>query len=207
MDDKITYFISVKGIWHDPLRCEKCFSALETEYIHEQPLIETNKESIVPMHAIRIKKRFTKSLSSPYKNEEDNDNLDKVQKLSEYLTYSHIVRNGNHFQYYFPTEKYIADPAVEKSVIQWLQECREKYIPSPDQNQIIFDVIVSPLHFSNAAFTNAVNKYVFNDAALVLHFDVEKEFRSNVKTKYSNLLALYRNLCLCNAKSVINCHL
>lgn len=206
LDDKITYFISVKGIWHDPLRCEKCFSALETEYIHEQPLIETNKESIVPMHAIRIKKRFTKSLSSPYKNEEDNDNLDKVQKLSEYLTYSHIVRNGNHFQYYFPTEKYIADPAVEKSVIQWLQECREKYIPSPDQNQIIFDVIVSPLHFSNAAFTNAVNKYVFNDAALVLHFDVEKEFRSNVKTKYSNLLALYRNLCLCNAKSVINCH-
>lgn len=204
LHDKVTYFISVKGIWHDPLQCEKCFS--RAEYIHEQPLIETNKESIVPMHAIKIRSKYAAKVSPAYWQTEDTDELARIKKLSEYLIYSHIVRKGNHFQYYFPTEKYIADPEVEADVITWLKTCRGKYKASLEKDSIVFDVIVSPLHFSNAAFTNAVNKYIFNDAALVLHFDVEKEFRSNVKTKYSNLLALYHNLRMYDAKAIINCH-
>lgn len=206
LHDKITFFVSVKGIWHDPLRCERCFSPKRPEYICEQPLIETNKESIVPMHAIRIRRRYAKAGDAVYWSREDQKELARIKKLSEYLIYSHIVRKGNHFQYYFPTEKYIADPAVEADVISWLKECRTKYKDSLGAGSIVFDIIVSPLHFSNAAFTNAVNKYVFNDAALVLHFDVEKEFRSNVKTKYSNMLALYYNLHAYDVKAIINCH-
>ena len=62
------------------------------------------------------------------------------------------------------------------------------------QSQSTADIIVSPLHYSNAGFVAEVNHYLFDNAALVLNFEVEKEFRENVKTKYSNIVGLYYNL-------------
>lgn len=205
LEDKVTFFLEVDGIWHDPLTCEKCFPK-EKPDIWEQPLIETNKESIVPMHDIRMKRRYAEQEMVPVWNQRDKKELKMIEKLSQYLIYSHITRKGNHFQYYFQTEKYMADPTVENDVCAWLEGCQKEYKRSLGKESVVFDVIVSPLHFSNAAFTNAVNKYFFNDAALVLHFDIEKEFRSNVKTKYSNLLSLYDNLHAYGVNAAINFH-
>lgn len=205
LEEEVAFFLEVDGIWHDPLTCEKCFPK-NMSNIWEQPLIETNKESIVPMHAIRIKHRYTEQERVPVWKTEDRKELKKIEKLSQYLSYSHITRKGNHFQYYFQTEKYMADSTVEKDVCKWLEGCQAEYKRSLSKESVVFDVIVSPLHFSNAAFTNAVNKYFFNDAALVLHFDIEKEFRSNVKTKYSNLLSLYDNLHAYGVNAAINFH-
>lgn len=205
LEDEVAFFLEVDGIWHDPLTCEKCFPK-NTSDIWEQPLIETNKESIVPMHAIRMKRRYAEQETIPVWKTEDRKELKKIEKLSQYLIYSHITRKGNHFQYYFQTERYMADPTVEKDVCKWLEGCQAEYKRSLNKESVVFDVIVSPLHFSNAAFTNAVNKFFFNDAALVLHFDIEKEFRSNVKTKYSNLLSLYDNLHAYGVNAAINFH-
>lgn len=205
LEDEVTFFLEVDGIWHDPLTCEKCFPKNKSD-IWEQPLIETNKESIVPMHAIRMKSRYADQETVPVWKKEDREELKKIEKLSQYLIYSHITRKGNHFQYYFQTERYMANPTVEEEVCKWLEACQTEYKRSLNRESVVFDVIVSPLHFSNAAFTNAVNKYFFNDAALVLHFDIEKEFRSNVKTKYSNLLSLYENLHAYGVSAIINFH-
>ena len=205
LDDKVTYFIKVVGTWHEPLQCRKCFP-LE-DYTLEQPLIETNKESIVPMHAIRIKSRYAKEQYSPFDwASVDVSELKKVEKLADYLVYGHIVRKNNHFNYYFDTDKYFHDNSVQIDVIEWLKRCRKDYDEAKRTEGVVYDIIVAPLHFSNAAFVNAVNRYFFNDAALVLHFDIEKEFRNNVKTKYSNLVTLYENLCAYNKKATINFH-
>ena len=205
LQDDVTYFIKVEGTWHDPLRCKVCFPP--EDYTMERPLIETNKESIVPMHAIRINSRTVNGTTgSPEWSEEDKRELEKVKKLSEYLVYQHIVRKNNHFQYYFDMEKYFNDVSVKKDVEEWLKGCRCSYDDAQNSEEMIFNVIVAPLHFSNATFVNAVNRYFFSDAALVLHFDVEKEFRNNVKTKYSNLITLYRNLCTYDKNATINFH-
>ena len=82
---------------------------------------------------------------------------------------------------------------MRKNVQEWLKE-KKKLLPVEECK--VYDIIVAPLHFSNTAFLEEVNAYLFSNAALVLHFDVDKEFRMNVKTKYSSVQQLYDNLCM-----------
>lgn len=194
---EMKFYTEVISEWTHPLTCKACFP--ENDYTKEVPLVETSKASVVPMHAIGIRR-----------SNADRDNLDvseeemeKLKELSKFLVYDHVERNGNHFSYYFATEKLWDFPDVRKNVQKWLKEKKEVF---PDEQCKIYDIIVAPLHFSNTTFLEEVNQYLFSSAALVLHFDVDKEFRMNVRTKYSSVQQLYDNLCLDDEESIINFH-
>lgn len=193
--EKMKYFTEVISEWEHPLSCKACFP--KDDYTKEVPLVETSKASVVPMHAIGIRK---KNMSEDIHDVSEPE-MTKLEELSEFLIYDHIERNGNHFSYYFATEKLWDFPDVRKNVQEWLKE-KKKLLPVEECK--VYDIIVAPLHFSNTAFLEEVNAYLFSNAALVLHFDVDKEFRMNVKTKYSSVQQLYDNLCMDDEKSVIN---
>ncbi len=195
--EKMKFYTEVASEWTHPLTCKACFP--ENDYTKEEPLVETSKASVVPMHAIGIRKKDV-----------DRNNLDvsepemeKLKELSKFLIYDHVERNGNHFSYYFTTEKLWDFPDVRKKVQEWLREKKQLF---PDEECKEYNIIVAPLHFSNTAFVEEVNEHLFSNAALVLHFDVDKEFRINVKTKYSSVQQLYDNLCLDDEESIINFH-
>lgn len=69
-----------------------------------------------------------------------------------------------------------------------------------------FDVLVNPLHFSNSAFVDAVNEMVFNGTSYSMRIEVEKEFRDNVETKFSDLKLLYQKLVNMKIPAAINLH-
>ncbi|MFQ9516640.1 MAG: hypothetical protein ACLRZ9_12560 [Eubacterium sp.] len=199
----IKYLISLETEWHNPLKCKYCLPDKKNNlyYTEELPLIETNKASVVPMQKIR-KKAIAKA-KSLIDDEKEEENNSRIKKLGDYLIYKHIVRNNNHYNYYFETEKYIKG---EKDKIgDWLKkECAPRINEKSDR--LVFDILVAPLHYSNTAFVEEVNMRVFHGASLVLHFDVEKEFRENISTKFSNIKILYDNLQKSKKKAVIRFH-
>lgn len=186
----IRYFVCINTKWSDPLKCKFCFPS--KSMLEERPLIETNRSSIIPIQMLGIQEKdilTLKEKSGEQKNSTDEENQRRVDKLGDALIYKHIVRSGNHFMFYFELEKYFIQNRGE--IIKWLQSiksCKKK------SGGIIYDVIVAPLHYSNAGFVAEVNYYLYGNAALVLNFEVDKEFRENVRTKYSNVIGLYKKL-------------
>lgn len=191
--EELIYYVEVYAEWSHPLKCKDCFP--DKDYTKELPLVETNKESIIPMQAIGIKKRSSCGEPKP-----DGTQIEELAKL---LIFDHVERNGNHFNYYFCTERLWDISSIANNVKEWLGQ--KRYLFSTKECKV-YDIIVAPLHFSNTVFVEAVNRILFGNAALVLHFDVDKEFRMNVKTKYSSLQQLYDNLCQDDEKTIINFH-
>ena len=192
----VEYFVCVHTKWSLPLKCKSCFP---DNYVEERPLVETDKTSIVPVQMLGMKER---DLSQNFHLAKDVCNLDRVKALKDSLVYKHVIRNGNHFLYYFCLERYFIQE--RDRIIGWLkQECRNK---GKISDKIVYDIIVSPLHYSDAGFLAEVNHYLFDNAALVLNFEIDKEFRENVRTKYSNIIGLYYNLLHMRKKAIIRFH-
>ena len=192
----VEYFVSVHTKWYSPLKCPACFPK---KYADEKPLIETDRASIVPIQMLGMTEP---NLISHTNRTIDEKNLERVKALKSSLIYKHVIRNGNHYLYYFCLEKYFIQE--QQGIVEWLKTERGKRRGVSDR--IVYDIIVSPLHYSNAGFLAEVNHYLFDDAALVLNFEVEKEFRENVKTKYSNIIGLYYNLLQIGRKALIRFH-
>lgn len=196
----LRYYVEVKAEWNAPLKCKACFP--ENDYTQEQPLVETNKESVVPMHAISIRRPCQESR---HKTAAVNtQELNRLKELSDILIYRHVERNGNHFNYYFETEKLWENEKTKANVEEWLRVQGE--ILFREKGHKVYDIIVAPLHYSNTVFVEEVNNCLFSNAALVLHFDADREFRTNVMTKYSSVQQLYDNLHSVNEKAEINYH-
>lgn len=192
--NEIDYFVCVNTRWHPPLECKLCFP--ENSMLDEQPLIETNRASIIPMQMLGIQEPNLFEAgeeAEPYECGEQTDdtgeNFRRVERLGDSLVYHHIVRNGTHYMFYFELEKYFMQNRGD--IIEWLKSLQRQ---KEKTNDIVYDVIVAPLHFSNAGFVAEVNYHLYGNAALVLNFEVEKEYRENVRTKYSNIIGLYKKL-------------
>lgn len=104
-----------------------------------------------------------------------------MEVLKDLLLYRHLERNENHFLFYFRTEHLIVQHAEE--VCKWLTEIKEKIEVGLNDYIVLF----CPAHFSNAGFIEYVNSYVFGSAAMIIRDDVDKEYRCNFRTKFSNL--------------------
>lgn len=202
-EPNVEFFVCVNAEWHSPLRCRACFPS---DYTKERPLVETDRTSIVPVQMLGINEpeliSYDDVESNKQKKENNEQNLERIKALKESLVYRHVVRNGNHYLYYFRLGHYFIQE--RENIIAWLKAEQSK-IPKVD-DRIVYDIIVSPLHYSNAGFLAEVNHYLFDNAALVLNFEVEKEFRENVKTKYSNIIGLYYNICQMGKKALIRFH-
>ena len=69
-----------------------------------------------------IERWFYKNNKSIYEKE-----LEKLKELSKFLVYDHVERNGNHFSYYFSTEKLWDFPDIRKNVQEWLEEKKDLF--------------------------------------------------------------------------------
>lgn len=203
---EVSYFIDVCTKWAHPLTCIDCFP-LDMQYSEEKPLIETDKASVVPMQKIGLTqgKSGLKNDTS-YSTLMSSENMKRIELLKDYLIYKHIERKNNHFSFYIQTEKLMIEK--RKEIAHWLEKLSMKPDCEKDlvNKRLTYDIIVAPMHFSNSAFVKEFEHNVFSDASLVLFIDAEREFRDNIKTKYSNLLALYQNLDSENKQSDINFH-
>ncbi len=196
-DRKVSFLAEVESEWSDSEKCRYCFPDLDKkDLIEEKAIFEVNRASVVPMLQLRVE-----SVPEPFEKEtrgQENVNIVKLFLLTKYLTHHHIVRNGSHYQYYFDTQKYFQEMKTVKGLLSlenWLNDIVKTDIQKRNTgNAIVYNFIVSPRHYSNAGFVQCVNDVVFAGSARILYFDVTKEYRGNVKAKYSDLTRLVDNI-------------
>lgn len=198
--ERVKYFFRKDIEWNNAMGCKCCFPT--SRYDEERPLIETNRASIIPMQKFELIEDTEPEEKQEPDRIRDKNNQQRVEALSDCLVYSHLERNGNHFNYYFQMGKFFR--RNKQGITEWLESI--KIDNSNDGKTIVFNVLVAPQHYSNNGFVEEVNKRVFQNASLVLDIEINKEFRSNVKAKYSNLLLLYKNLKNCSRKAEICFH-
>lgn len=136
-------------------------------------------------------------------------NLKRIWRMAEYTTHHHICRGSNHFQYYLDTPGFLnaytdAPSEPDVSVSNYLKEIRKQSKPDTNDECVIYNFIVAPSHKTNAEWVNLVYYNVFSyngddfnkslNGARMLYFDISKEYRSNFKAKYSDLLQSFSNI-------------
>lgn len=168
------FFVEVNLKYLEPLECPMCFPK---RIVDEVPLVEVNAASTIPNQAFGIIEDKKRILSA----EEIRKAESQVSVLRDVMLYRHLQRGENHYLFYFQTNLLIL--LCQEEIKAWLREIKSKIQLSKDD----FVVLFCPSHFSNAGFIEYVNSIVFHGAAVVLRDDVDKEYRCNFKTKYSNL--------------------
>ena len=184
LDKQCRYLVSVSAQWATAQNCRYCFPK---EYLKELPLIQTNETSTIPLLLIKPS-NFPSSRIEYLQERTYSDSFLKDTKNAEYLYYSHLDRSGNHYQFYVRTASLLNDllESNNSELSQWFRDI--KSIEFPDENPKVnkISVLVSPLHFSNEAFTAAVNQYIFDGKGYIINFDVKKEFRDSFIAKFRN---------------------
>lgn len=218
IDPEVHYLISVESQWKDPLKCELCYPPDDPK--SERPLVETNKASVIPSQMIGLKKRepvSTVSLQStqslkPWLTPEimTCDPTDTARNWKAYR-YGHFECMGNHFQFYFDTEAILENidknPALKRDLDKWMEDKRKEFFPKDAKSETgVYHILVIPEHQRNAKWVDKVVNQIFNNEPYVLRFNIMKEYRDNIKTKYSNITTLYKNLLEAGKNAVIKFH-
>lgn len=197
LEPRPKYFIEVKTHYRESLVCDMCYP---DNPIDELPLIEVNAASTIPNQAFGLYEEVEFSIKEKEIKEIVENEKQNLECLKECLMYGHTVRNENHFLYYFSTELLAQNQKeeIEKTLNEWKQNC------SLADN--VYNVIISPVHFTNSIFIEYVNEKVFSGMATIIRIDFNKDFRSNVYVKYSNLRQYLKQLNDAAKNSKVNFH-
>lgn len=172
------FFVEVALTYMEPLKCNMCFPKC---IIDEQPLVEVNAASTIPNQAFGLieEKCGLPAITRDQILQEE----EKMEILKDILIYRHIEKNENHFLFYFQSERLLI--RYSEKIRDWLKGIGGEIKKSIAREDYV--VLFCPAHFSNAGFVECVNNYVFGSAAVVIRDDVDKEYRCNFKTKFSNM--------------------
>lgn len=177
----ISYYLRSAVIWHDPLQCELCYPSY---VIAEVPLVETDPTSTVPTQQIRYKGNQQRT------TEDDPKEYEKFKELRDCVTYDHICRRQNHYQFYIDTQRYFYN--VKDMVREWLTEYGKKELQ--ETKEPVLNIIFSPEHNTNVGFVQYVNTYYFNGLAEIVSINVDKQFRSNFVCEHAALKRIIEEL-------------
>lgn len=198
-NNKVNYSILIPVKWYLPEACKFCNTSenenqRKVDFLKERPLIQTNKSSTVPRQLIGLKNK-----NENYIPQLDNEKVN-IKEIKEHLLYRHISRGDHHYQYFIKNEDYIIES--KEKIKNWLEK-ESKY---KDDIFASFNIIIAPAHFSNNLFVKMVNDYYFRGTALIIQFDVEKEFRDNILTKFSDITLFLSRINENNKREDINFH-
>lgn len=184
------YFVHLPIEYQEANRCKLCYP--EKEPLKEKPLVDVNAYSTIPDQSMGIRNEKLALLEEGDYFKLFDDSEKELRKLCHSLIYSHIGRNGNHFLYYFKTESLFLE--WKDDIRKWLNDKKKLIEKENSWSVYTCHILFCPVHCSNTGFFEYVNQYVFHGAALVVRLDVNKEYRSNLQTKYSNLRLLIESM-------------
>lgn len=184
----IKYFVTVSGFWEDPLRCSICYPPTKT-FRDELPLIETNITSVIPM--LQLENDQPQITSNVVEKTEENvqKGNEGIKELANTAIYSHTSREDNHYLFYFSPDQLVSNS--KENIKKWLRDLQTD-LKSP--KIFTYSFLVTPLNDSETKYVELINKFIFNDSAQILRFEINREYRSNFVTKYSYITSLYENL-------------
>ena len=183
-DKQCRFLTSIAAKW---ATAEECHLCSPENYLNELPLIQTNETSTIPLLLIKPS-GLSGSGVKFYQEKTYSDSFLQDTQNAKYLYYSHLNRSGNHYQFYIRTASLLNDllESNDEKLNAWFEEIKKTEFSNTDPQIRKISVLVSPLHFSNEAFTAAVNHYVFGGKGYIINFDVKKEFRDSFVAKFRN---------------------
>lgn len=206
----VHYLILLESDWQDPLQCKSCFPA--TKITSEKPMLEVSKTSVMSM---------TMAGLNEFKILRDREKLPaapgRIENLQNSLIYQHLEDSGNHYLYYFKTEDVVQDLLISSEsdssgnnpYTKWKVETKRKIDEERNQlkkKSMVFDVVVAPMNSTNGTFVQDIVSEIFDDSTFVIYLDPSREFRENMKAKFSHLTSLYQNNLDLARKFTINFH-
>lgn len=197
------YFIQLPVSYQEPIACEYCFPE---NPMAETPLIEVNAASTIPNQAFGITEDPADEMPN-LEYEWIRKEEEQISTLKGKFIYGHVQRNENHFLYYFKTEEIGVKTEGEinerEKIINSLRDWKKSNYRGGTQQ---YNIIVAPMHYSNAGFVELVNNVIFDGNAILLRVDFDKEYRCNAYAKFSYLRSYVSQLCARGAGGVICVH-
>jgi hypothetical protein len=208
----VDYLISATTKWYKATDCKLCFP--ESSPSNEKPLIETDKSSVVPFaqFGIRRKARMEdtdnagcvadpEQYRSLFPSQEENEvrlikslfPKEDDKSFASFVFYGHRERSVNHYQYYLNTERILANLIANdnKEFKDWTDDLKKHIHETHHSNETaehdIYDIIVSPLHSTNSGFLDYIAIHVFENNALIMNAEFEKDYKDNFEAKYNYL--------------------
>jgi hypothetical protein len=184
---KVHYLTEITANWYSPSDCEKCYPK-DGCYILEEPLIETDKTSVIP--SLMFGRNSTND--DERNKETESQNEARLKDLNGFIRQGHLKRGFNHYKYYIETREYFEK--YKQKIESWCKSIKQNIVPDVETETLSYNIIIHPVHFSNSTFVKMINDTIFDGTALVISVDIEKEFRDNFLSKHHDLRNLYDNL-------------
>lgn len=191
------YYVKTEVDYNEALDCKLCFPE---NPVAEMPLIEVNASSTIPNQLFGLWSRgIAVDKDAIYQKIQKEESM--LKSLKDCLIYGHICRKESHFLYYFQTEYLFA--TEKEKIKENLKRWAEQYL---NEEELEYNLIVTPLHFSNAGFVELVDDVVFHGTCMILRVDFDKEYRSNMYAKYSNIRSFVDGLRNSEKKCILKIH-
>lgn len=177
------FFIRFNMDYEESLQCDMCFPE---KVIDEIPLIEVNAASTIPNQAFGIQKK--ESVLNLCTAEKIRQLEEEMRMLEDCFLYSHIKNGDAHFLFYVQTNLLMMKR--RKEIEDWLRKLKGNI----SQEAETYNIIFCPTHTRNVGFAECINEVIFDSKAIIIHDDIDKEYRSNFFAKYSNIYLFIKKI-------------
>jgi hypothetical protein len=172
------YYLTLPTKWHNVEDCQLCNPILiednqEVEKLEEEfPLYETDRTAVTPAIIFDFPKG---------RKIDDIDEKRKIKMDTRIVTYGHHTRSS-HSLFSIDTELFFEKN--KDDLQKWLMEIRKSQEFQNTYKETNRVIIVSTCHYSNAAFINLLNDYLFASTANIIHYDPSNDYVQNFKIVY-----------------------
>ncbi|MDD3403511.1 MAG: metallophosphoesterase [Hespellia sp.] len=186
----VKYILMLKTTWYKPEDCELC-NVSQNSRLKMRPLSFVDKTSTIPNMIFPKRNSDFKGIS--YFIRDDKNNSKKLEKIQECITYGHIVYGDNHFQFYIDFPHYYRKLQKEQSLLnKWFAD--EKKLLQENNDVLNFNIVVSPLSYSEPLFLKGIMDNVFGNAARLLYIPINESYKEDVRSKFNYFTKEYKSM-------------
>ncbi|MFC0514626.1 hypothetical protein ACFFGT_10455 [Mucilaginibacter angelicae] len=167
------YLISIPSVLYLPESCPLCFPDNDLEErkqqeLHEEVLLETDKTSVTPDLLLNLPESFKISLDLV-----DND----IFLNEEALIQGHVIYKGNHFTHFIKPEAFFH--TYINQIEQWAATLRLQMLRMSPELHSSGVLLISAGDRNNTYFTDFINRQIFDDSGVIIHYDIALQSTEN----------------------------
>ena len=188
----VSYLIKIKTDWYFPDQCQLCGLSKarnEKKLPKEMPLMCVDSSSSAPSQIFISEKACYSAVSNiadGTKDERDSNDR-RVKQMKGCITYGHVTRGKNHYQFFIDAEKYYDKCADE--IQSWLNRVGES-IHAADAQKPDICIVLTPFKEETIPFVHDICKILFSGKQIfILQLDSRDLYRENIRTKYRNIIS------------------
>ena len=186
----VDYLIKTETSWYFPDSCQLCGSLSEKtnkkKTPQETPLMCVDSSSSAPSQ-IFISGKACYSAASNIAAGTKKENDERVKQMKGCITYGHVTRGKNHYQFFIDAEKYYDKCADE--IQSWLNQIG-KTIHALDAQEPDICIVLTPFKEETIPFVHDICKILFSGKQIfILQLDSRDLYRENIRTKYRNIIS------------------